>query len=74
MGQFVINDIGDVEEFGLRRGGGINEEENLAECDTPEIFHCTECEIRNSDQIEFVAWIGNPVVVREVAKAEGANL
>ena len=74
VGEFVINDVGDVEQFCLSGGGGVNQQKNLAECDTSEVFHCAEREIRDSNQIKFVAWIGNSVVVREVLKAEGANL
>ena len=70
VGEFVINDVGDVEQFCLSSGGGVNQQKDLAECDTSEVLHCAEREIRDSDQIKFVAWIGDSVIVGEVSEAK----
>ena len=74
MGDLVGHHVDHPFDLVARRRGGVNEQSGLSEGDQTQVLHGPEGEVRDGDQVEFVAGIGDAEVVGEVAQRERGHL
>ena len=74
VGQLVGDDVGDALLLAVRARGRVDEQGALAERDAPEVLHRPSGEVRQTEEVDLVAGVGDPVVVLEPAQGEGPDV
>ena len=74
MGQLVRDHVGDTLELGAGRLVLVDEERGVAEGDAAQVLHRTGGEVRNGDEVDLVAGVGDVEVLGEEAQGERADL
>ena len=70
MGEFVCDHVRDQLLLVLGACRRVNEQQALAERDTPQVLHGSCSEVREAGQVDFVAGVRDPVVLLEPAEAK----
>ena len=68
MRHLVGDDVGHPFELGPGRAGRIDQEGGIAEGDAAQVLHRPGGEVRNGDQVDLVARVGDVEVLGEEAK------
>ena len=74
VGKFMVDDQCHSLEFIVARRARVNEQFSLSEGHATEVLHGSSGEVRDRNEVEFVARVGNVEVVSEEGQCKGRNL
>ncbi len=74
VGEFMVDDVGGPLEFGLACVGRVDDQQHFAERHAAEVFHRTEREVGDGDQINLVGGVGDCVVVGKPVEGCGGDI
>ncbi len=74
MGDLVGDDVGDALELEARGTRRIDEEEGFAEGHAPQVFHGTEGEVGDGEEVELLGRVGDAEPPGEEAQGVGGDL